>query len=104
MTKLAALTSAALLLTVGLASAQNTTTAGRPPAVLTPDQCNEAWSKAVTKGDTPAQADAASEIVSFAQVDDFAQVDINNDGTVEKREFEAACGKGLVQAALRVKE
>ncbi len=104
MIKFAALTSAALLLTVGFASAQNTMTSGRPSAVLTPDQCDEVWSKAVTKGDTPAQADAAPEIVNFAQVDDFAQIDINNDGTIDKKEFEAACGKGLVHAPLRVTE
>jgi hypothetical protein len=55
------------------------------------------WSKAVTKEDTLAQADAAPDIVNFAQVDtDFAQVDANNDGTVDKKEFEAACQKGLV--------
>ncbi len=104
MIKLATLTSLALLLTAGIASAESTMTSGPPSAVLTPDQCNEVWSKAVTKGDTPAQADAAADIVNFAQVDDFAQVDINNDGTIDEKEFEAACGKGLVHAPLRVKE
>ena len=84
------------------ASAQNTMTPGGPPIVLTPDQCNEVWSKAVTRGDTAAQADAAPDIVSFAQVDDFAQVDINNDGAIDNKEFEAACGKGLVHAPLSV--
>ena len=70
MTKLAALTSLALLLTAGYAAAQqNTMTAGRPSAVLTPDQCNAIWSKAVPTGDTLAQADAAPYIVNFAQVD-----------------------------------
>jgi Tfp pilus tip-associated adhesin PilY1 len=92
MSKLAILTSLALLLTVGYASAQqNTMTAGRPSAVLNATQCQEVWSKAVPTGDTLAQADAAPYIVNFAQVD------TDNDGTIDKKEFEAACGKGLVK-------
>src|SRR5262249_55096765 len=48
MTKLATLTGLALILTVSCATAQqNTMSAGRPSAVLTPDQCNAIWSKAV---------------------------------------------------------
>jgi hypothetical protein len=66
-------------------------TAGRPSAVLTPDQCNAVWSKAVPSGDKLAQANAAPYIVNFAQVD------TNNDGTIDKNEFVAACGKGLVK-------
>ena len=105
MTRMAASISVALLLTAGsAASAQTTMTAGRSSAVLTPGQCNEVWSKAVTKDDTPAQADAVGYIVSFAQVDDIAQVDLNDDGTVDKKEFAAACGKGLVHAPARVKK
>ena len=72
MSKLATLTSLALLLTAGYALAQgtpNTMTSGRPSAVLTDAQCQEVWSKAVPKGDTLAQADAAPYIVNFAQVD-----------------------------------
>src|SRR6516162_785983 len=47
MTKLVALAGLALVLTVGYATAQqNTMSAGRPSAVLTPDQCNTIWSKA----------------------------------------------------------
>jgi hypothetical protein len=96
MSKSVTLTTFALLLTAGYASAQqNTMTAGRPSAVLTPDQCNEVWSKAVPKGDTLAQADAAPYIVNFAQVD------TDNDGTIDKKEFEAACGKGLVKYTSR---
>ena len=90
--RLAILTSMALLLTAGYAAAQqNTMTAGRPSAVLTPDQCNAVWSKAVPSGDALAQANAAPYIVNFAQVD------TNNDGTIDKNEFVAACGKGLVK-------
>ena len=90
--RLAILTSMALLLTAGYAAAQqNTMTAGRPSAVLTPDQCNAIWSKAVPSDDTLAQANAAPYIVNFAQVD------TNNDGTIDKNEFVAACGKGFVK-------
>ena len=104
MIKLATLTSLALLVTAEFALAQ-TITSGPPSAVLTPEQCNEVWSKAVTKGDSLAQADATRDIVNFAQVDtDFAQVDTNNDGTVDKEEFAAACRKGLAHEPLRVKE
>jgi hypothetical protein len=42
-------------------------------------------------GDKLAQANAAPYIVNFAQVD------TNNDGTIDKNEFVAACGKGLVK-------
>jgi phage gp29-like protein len=92
MTKLATLAGLALLLTVGYATAQqNTMSAGRPSAVLTPDQCNAIWSKAATSGDTLAQANAAPYIVNFAQVD------TNNDGNIDKKEFDAACGKGMVK-------
>ena len=92
MTKLVTLSGLALILTVSYATAQqNTMTAGRPSAVLTPDQCNAIWSKAVPSGDTLAQANAAPYIVNFAQVD------TDNDGTIDKKEFDAACGKGLVK-------
>ena len=92
MTKLVTLTGLALVLAVSYAAAQqNTMTAGRPSAVLTPDQCNAIWSKAVPSGDTLAQANAAPYIVNFAQVD------TDNDGTIDKKEFDAACGKGLVK-------
>ena len=105
MIKLATLTSLALLLTPGIASAESTMKSGPQSAVLTPDQCNEVWSKAVAKGDTLAQADAVPDIVNFAQVATyFAQVDTNNDGTVDKKEFEAACAKGLVHEPPKVKE
>jgi len=92
------LTSVALLLSAGCALAQatsNTMTAGRPSAVLTADQCNEVWSKAVPSGDTLAQADAAPYIVNFAQVD------TDNTGTINKKEFDAACAKGLVKYTSR---
>ena len=83
MTKLVALAGLALVLTVGYATAQqNTMTAGRPSAVLTPDQRNAVWSKAVPSGDTLAQANAAPYIVNFAQVD------TDNDGTIDKKEFD----------------
>ena len=92
MTKLVTLTGLALVLAVSSAAAQqNTMTAGRPSAVLTPDQCNAIWSKAAPSGATLAQANAAPYIVNFAQVD------TDNDGSIDKKEFDAACGKGLVK-------
>ena len=64
MTKIATLTGLALLLTASYATAQqNTMSAGRPSAVLTPDQCNAIWSKAAPSGDALAQANAAPSIV-----------------------------------------
>ena len=92
MTKLTTLTGLALILAVSYAAAQqNTMSAGRPSAVLTPDQCNAIWSKAVPSGDTLAQANAAPYIVNFSQVD------TDNDGTIDKKEFDAACAKGMVK-------
>jgi len=73
------------------ASAQSTTTSARPSGVLTPEQCNAVW---MTTGDVPA-ADVAPE--NFAQADDIAQIDANNDGTIDRNEFAAACAQGLVR-------
>ena len=90
--KIAILTTA-LLLTAGSASAQNTPTRSAP---LTFDQCKQIWSTTVAKSGPSTGADTAPSIASFAQVDDFAQVDTNGDGTIDQKEFEAACEKGLV--------
>ena len=93
MTKVVTLTGLALVLAVSSAAAQqNTMTAGRPSAVLTPDQCNAIWSQAAPSGDTLAQANAAPYIVNFSQVD------TNNDGSIDKKEFDAACAKGMVKS------
>ena len=76
------------------ASARRTTpstTSAYPSGVLTPEQCNAVW---MTTGDAPAQADVVPE--NFAQADDIAQIDTNNDGTIDKNEFVAACAKGIV--------
>lgn len=70
---------------------QNTMTSGRPSAVLNHAKCQEVWSKAVPTGDTLAQADAAPYIVNFHQADP------DGDGTIDKKEFAAACKKGLVK-------
>jgi hypothetical protein len=79
-----------LTATCALAQA-NTMTSGRPSAVLTPEQCNAIWSKAAPSGDTLAQANAAPYIVNFSQAD------TGNDGSIDKKEFDAACAKGLVK-------
>src|SRR5262249_16064273 len=70
MSKLVTLTGLAFVLAVSYAAAQqNTMSAGRPSAVLTPEQCDTIWKKAVPSGDTLAQANAAPYIVNFSQVD-----------------------------------
>lgn len=89
MIKLAATTSLALLLTTGYALAAMTS--GRPSAVLTPEQCDKVWSKAVPKGDTLAKRDARPYIVNFKLAD------TDHNGQISKSEFETACSKGLVQ-------
>ena len=91
MSKLVTLATLALLLTAGSASAQNSMTSGRPSAVLNDAKCQEVWNKAVPNGDKLAQADAAPYIVNFHQADS------DNDGTIDKKEFWAACAKGLVK-------
>jgi len=78
------------------ASARSTTTSARPSGVLTPEQCNAVW---MTTVGAPAQADVAPE--TFAQADDIAQIDTNNDGTIDRNEFVAACAKGLVHVPAR---
>jgi hypothetical protein len=78
------------------ASVRSTTASARPTGVLTPEQCNAVW---MTTGNTPSQADVAPE--NFAQADDIAQIDTNNDGTIDRNEFAAACEKGLVRLPAR---
>jgi hypothetical protein len=80
------------------ASAPSTTTSARPSGVLTPDECNAVWSSALS-APPAAQADVAPE--NFAQADDIAQFDTNNDGTIDRNEFAAACAKGLVRVPAR---
>jgi len=91
MSKLATLTSLAFLFTAGYALAQNSMTSGRPSAVLNDAKCQEVWNKAVPNGDKLAQADATPYIVNFHQAD------ADGDGTIDKKEFWAACAKGLVK-------
>jgi hypothetical protein len=79
----------ALLLITGYALAEPMTS-GRPSAVLNPEQCNEVWKKAVPTGDVLTEKDAEPYIVNFKLAD------TNNDGTIDKKEFDAACAKGLV--------
>ena len=70
MLKFANLTSMALLLSAGYALAgASTMESGRPSAVLTPEQCQQVWGKAVPQGDSLAPADAAPFIVNFQQAD-----------------------------------
>jgi hypothetical protein len=64
---------------------------GRPHAVLTPEQCEQVWSKAVPEGETLATANAAPFVANFQQAD------TDKDNKLSKSEFEAACGKGLIK-------
>jgi hypothetical protein len=96
----AALFSTAWLFSAGIASAQ-TTPSGE---ALKPDQCGTAWDKSVIKGDAAALTGASGSGGNFAQVDDVFQVDSNQDGTIDKQEFMAACTKGLVYAPRSGKE
>jgi hypothetical protein len=89
MNKLAIASGLALLFTTGIALAEPMTS-GRPSAVLSPEQCNEVWKKAVPSGDVLAEKDAKPYIVNFKLADP------DNDGTIDKKEFDAACAKGLV--------
>jgi len=95
MSKLATLTSLVFLFTDGYALAQNSMTSGRPSAVLNDAKCQQVWNKAVPSGDKLAQADAAPYIVNFHQAD------TDGDGTIDKKEFWAACAKGLVKYTIK---
>jgi hypothetical protein len=92
MTKLSLVVLFVSALGVTCAFAQpNTMTSGRPSAALTAEQCQQVWAKAVPSGDALAAANAAPFIVNFKQADG------DQDGTISKSEFEAACSKGLVK-------
>ena len=80
------------------ASARSTTTSARPSGVLAPEECNAIWSSALS-APPAAQAGVAPE--NFAQTNDIAQIDTNNDGTIDSNEFAAACAKGLVRVPAR---
>jgi EF hand len=92
--KIATLTSAALLLSVGYALAQgtpNTMTSGRPSAVLDDAKCQAVWQMASPNGATISQDQAVPFIVNFKMVD------VDGNGQITADEFKAACGKGLVK-------
>jgi hypothetical protein len=98
MKKVTSLSLLALFLIAGSASAQNPKVLDDRLVTLKPEQCSDTWTNMMTGSKSFAQAGAAVETPALAQVDtDFAQVDTSNDGTIDKKEFEAACGKGLVQ-------
>jgi hypothetical protein len=103
MMKLPAIMTAALLIPVGSALAQTTATSD-PSAALKPEQCGSIWDKSVVNGATERQAGAAEGLGPFALSDDIIQVDANQDGTIDRLEFAAACAKGLVYTPPRPKE
>ena len=88
-------TATALLLGSGAALAADTEsgTAGRPSAVLTENQCQDAWTK--VKGDRDA---LISPKEAKGIVINFQQADTNKDGKVTEDEFRSACKDGFVHS------
>lgn len=92
MVKRATLIASALLIIPGYAYAvTHTMTSGRPSAVLSHAKCAEVWKAAVPNGGTLAKADAGPYIVNWHQANR------DNDGSIDEKEFFAACKKGLVK-------
>jgi len=79
-----------LAICCGMGGAAMATTNG--PVKLSAAQCSTLWDKVNAAG-------AASIDASQAQgyVTNFKAADPDNDGTLTKAEFQAACAKGLVQ-------
>jgi hypothetical protein len=92
---LAIVTSVAVLLGAGYASAA-TMTSGRPSAVLTRAQCKAMWKLAVPSGHYLYRQNAHPFIVNFKLADGADQ-----DGRISKHEFKEACKLGLVKYTLR---
>ena len=95
MKTLAVLTSLAVVLGVGYASAA-TMTSGRPSAVLTKKQCKAVWKMAVPSGHYLYRQNAHRFIVNFKLADGSDQ-----DGKISKHEFKKACSMGLVKNTIR---
>ena len=100
--KLALVTSALFLITVGHALAGQSAgelkepadpTSGRPDAVLDEAKCASVWSLTEREGDTLSEAKATPFVVNFKLVD------ANADGKISEAEFKDGCKKGLVQQA-----
>jgi hypothetical protein len=77
------------------AATPKATVPARPSGVLTTEQCNSVWK---TTPGAPARSDDPE---NFAEATDSARIDANADGTIDRSEFVAACGKGLVRAPAR---
>jgi hypothetical protein len=92
---LAIVTSVAVLLGAGYASAA-TMTSGRPSAVLTRAQCKAVWKVAVPSGHYLYRQNAHPFIVNFKLADG-----VDQDGRLSKHEFKKACKLGLVKYTLR---
>jgi EF hand len=94
--KIATYTAVALLVSVGYAFAADTNsgTSGRPSAVLTDKQCQDAWIKAKGSNDALISPKEGKGILI-----NFQQADTNRDGKVTEDEFKNACKVGLVHSA-----
>jgi hypothetical protein len=97
------LTSLAILLSAGYASAADTDsgTAGRPSAVLSNSECLAVWHASAGNefsrfhtGKHALSPESAKGIVT-----NFQQSDTDNDGNVSQTEFVQACKLGFVNAS-----
>ena len=116
--RLIVVTSTALLLSAGVAIAANPSTSnqavqgmspsgpvskeavptqtpsssGRPSAILSQNECDDIWGKAV-QGSNTLTAESAAKYIS-----NFKLADSDHDGRISQSEFRDACSKGWVQA------
>ena len=94
--KIATYAAVVLLVSVGYAFAADTNsgTAGRPTAVLSDKQCQDAWVSVKGSNDALISPKEGKDILI-----NFQQADTDKDGKVTQAEFENACKIGLVQRA-----
>lgn len=91
--KLIAATGLALIIGIGTAVAQTSSTPGAAGAQKLSDaQCQQIWSKLDS-----ANAGSVSQTQATTYVSDFKQADANNDGRLSSSEFTSACQRGLVR-------
>ena len=94
--KIATYAAVVLLVSVGYAFAADTDsgTAGRPSAVLSDKQCQDAWVSVKGSNDALISPKEGKNILI-----NFQQADTDKDGKVTQAEFKNACKIGLVQSA-----
>ncbi len=80
------------LTALGLVLGSSIAVAG--PAKLSQAECDSLWSEANPSGSATITEAQAQPFVS-----DFKAANPDNDGTLDAKEFRAACSKGLVQSS-----